>query len=38
MTAVGERISEQARSELEVETMAEAIGDMFCSYLDRHNS
>ncbi len=38
MTAVGERISEQARSELEVETMAEAIGDMFCLYLDRHNS
>jgi AcrR family transcriptional regulator len=38
MTAVGERISEQARSELEVETMAEAIGDMFCSYLDQHNS
>jgi AcrR family transcriptional regulator len=38
MTAVGERISEQARSELEVETMAEAIGDLFCSYLDRHNS
>lgn len=37
MTAVGERISEQARSELEVEIMAEAIGDMFCSYLDGHH-
>ena len=34
MTAVGERISEQARSEAEVEAMAVAIGDMFCSYLD----
>jgi AcrR family transcriptional regulator len=35
MTAVGERISEQARSELEVETMAEVIGDMFCSYFEQ---
>ena len=34
VTAVGERISEQARSEAEVEAMAVAIGDMFCSYLD----
>lgn len=35
MTSVGERISEQARSELEVETMAVAIGDMLCAYLER---
>jgi AcrR family transcriptional regulator len=35
MTAVGERISEKARSELEVETMAVAIGDMLCAYLER---
>lgn len=35
MTSVGERISEQARSELEVETMAVAIGDMLCTYLER---
>jgi AcrR family transcriptional regulator len=34
-SAVGERISEQARSELEVETMAVAIGDMLCAYLER---
>jgi AcrR family transcriptional regulator len=35
VTTVGERISEQARSASEVETMAEAIGDMLCSYLER---
>lgn len=35
MTSVGERISEQACSELEVETMAVAIGDMLCAYLER---
>jgi hypothetical protein len=37
MLAVGERISEQACSELEVETMAVAVGDMFCAYLERFN-
>jgi AcrR family transcriptional regulator len=38
MTAVGERTSEQARSELEVEAMAMAIGDMLCLYLERFNT
>jgi AcrR family transcriptional regulator len=35
MSSVGERISEQARSKSEVETMAEAMGDMFCAYLEQ---
>ena len=34
MSAVGERISEQARSESEVKAMAVAIGEMFCAYLE----
>lgn len=34
MSAVGERISEQARSESEVNAMAMAIGEMFCAYLE----
>ena len=34
MSAVGERISEQARSESEVNAMAVAIGEMFCAYLE----
>ena len=35
MSAVGERIAEQARSESEVNAMAAAIGEMFCAYLER---
>ena len=34
MSAVGERISEQARSESAVNAMAVAIGEMFCAYLE----
>ena len=38
MSAVGERISEQARSESEVNAMAAAIGEMFCAYLEEIKS
>jgi AcrR family transcriptional regulator len=34
MSAVGKRISEQVRSESEVDAMAVAIGKMFCAYLE----
>ena len=34
MSAVGERISEQARLESEVNGMAVAIGEMLCAYLE----
>ncbi|SMF97215.1 transcriptional regulator, TetR family [Methylomagnum ishizawai] len=35
MSAVGERISEQARSESEVNVIAIAISEMLCAYLER---
>jgi AcrR family transcriptional regulator len=34
MSAVGERVSGQARSESEVNAMAVAIGEMLCAYLE----
>jgi AcrR family transcriptional regulator len=34
MSAVGERVSEEGRSPPDVEAYAQAVGDMFCAYLE----
>jgi hypothetical protein len=34
MSTVGKTISERARSRAEVDAFAEAIGDIFCAYLE----
>jgi AcrR family transcriptional regulator len=36
MSAIGKRVSVQARSEAEVERWAVAVGNMLCTYLERH--
>jgi AcrR family transcriptional regulator len=35
MSAIGKNVSEQGYSRAEVDRLAEAIGDMFCAYLER---